>query len=156
MIYIISISWSVPRPEGSLYSLMFSAQDHSATSAMKKHSFNSRSVTLFSKENLEIDIRHNTNKTDHHVIHYNWHFLRLALSTNKTDRHVILIPDIVESGIKHQCNLPPWYVLYLTHNFQNWRKLNIHNVKDHKRRGIFTTDCIWFIGLWEKDSNVAG
>jgi hypothetical protein len=38
---------------------MSSALDHSATSAiLKKYSFNSQSVTLSRKENLEIDIRH--------------------------------------------------------------------------------------------------
>ena len=37
---------------------MSSALDHSATSAMLKYTFNSRSVTLSCKENLEIDIKH--------------------------------------------------------------------------------------------------
>jgi hypothetical protein len=43
---------------GQEKSLMSSALDHSTTSAILKHSFNSRCVTLSRKENLEIDIRH--------------------------------------------------------------------------------------------------
>jgi hypothetical protein len=38
--------------------LLSSALDRSTTSAILKYSFNSRSVTLSRKENLEIDIRH--------------------------------------------------------------------------------------------------
>jgi hypothetical protein len=39
-------------------SLMSNALDLSTTSAILKYNFNSRSVTLSRKENLEIDIRH--------------------------------------------------------------------------------------------------
>jgi hypothetical protein len=39
-------------------SLMFSALDHSTTSAPYEWSFNNRSVALSLKENLEVDIRH--------------------------------------------------------------------------------------------------
>jgi len=37
---------------------MSSALDNSATFAILRYSFNSQSVTLSRKENLEIDIRH--------------------------------------------------------------------------------------------------
>ena len=66
----------------------------------------------------------NTNKTGHHVIHYNWHIvessvkqiklvtmlyvitdilLKVALNTNKTGHHVIgYTLHIVESDTEHQ------------------------------------------------------
>ena len=50
-------------------SLMFSALDHSTTSAPYKWIFNSRSVTLSRKENLEIDIRHVSKRV--HMVHIN-------------------------------------------------------------------------------------
>ena len=44
----------------------------------------------------------NTNKTGHHVLHYNW-LLKVALNTNKTDHHVLRYTwHIVESVVKHQ------------------------------------------------------
>ena len=45
----------------------------------------------------------NTNKTGHHVLHYNYTLLKVALNTNKTGHHVLRYTwHIVESVVKHQ------------------------------------------------------
>ena len=79
---------------------------------------------LYVIPDILLKVAFNTNKTGHHVIHYNWHIvesglkqikwvnmlyvitdklLKLVLNTNKTGHYVIGYTwHIVESGTKHQ------------------------------------------------------
>jgi hypothetical protein len=58
IIYFISCDCMMNSLQHQSLSLRSSALSHPTTSAMQKHSFNSRSITLSRKENLEIDIKH--------------------------------------------------------------------------------------------------